>query len=103
MQDCISSHRCRPPPLNPTLPTRVLDVFASDHSIALFETRGQQGKYVALSHSWGKSSRLMATKDTLEDLKDGIAMSFLPKTFQDAIIITKRLGVKYLWIGMSSF
>lgn len=100
MEDCRTKHKCRPPLLNPTLPTRVLDVFASDRTVALLETRGQRGKYVALSHSWGKSPRLMATKATVEDMEDGIAISFLPKTFQDAIQITKRLGIRYLWIGM---
>lgn len=81
----------------------MLHVFASDRSVALLETRGQRGRYAALSHSWGRSPLLKATKFNLDDLKDGIAISFLPKTFQDAIRITKALGISYLWIGMSSF
>jgi hypothetical protein len=40
----------------------------------------------------------MATRESAEDLKEGIAISFLPKTFQDAIKITRRLGIRYLWI-----
>lgn len=40
----------------------------------------------------------MATKQSIQDLKEGIAVSFLPKTFQDAIKITQRLRIKYLWI-----
>jgi len=40
----------------------------------------------------------MATKDSLEDMETGIAISFLPKTFQEAIKIVKKLGIKYLWI-----
>jgi hypothetical protein len=40
----------------------------------------------------------MATTDSLDDLTTGIALSLLPKTFQDAIQITRRLGIKYLWI-----
>jgi len=40
----------------------------------------------------------MATEESLEDLSKGVAISFLPKTFQDAINITKCLGIKYLWI-----
>lgn len=61
-------------------------------------SKGSRGRYIALSHSWGSSPRLTATSDTLEDLEDGIATSFLPKTFRDAIQITKRLGIRYLWI-----
>ena len=103
LQECDSTHKCSLLFPDPPLPTRVLQVFASDRSVALVETRGQQGKYVALSHSWGRSPRLKATKSNLDALKSGIDISILPKTFQDAIRITKALGIKYLWIGMSSF
>jgi hypothetical protein len=65
----------------------------------LVETGGQKGRYTALSHSWGKSARLMATKSNVDDLKQGIALSSLPRTFQDAIRVTRKLGIKYLWIG----
>ncbi|KAH8774785.1 heterokaryon incompatibility protein-domain-containing protein [Diaporthe sp. PMI_573] len=99
MQQCTSRHsKCRAPDLNPELPTRVIDVLASDRGVALFESNGQRGRYTALSHCWGTSSRLMATKKSMDDLKDGIALSFLPETFQDAVKITRRLGIKYLWI-----
>jgi hypothetical protein len=45
--DCSANHQlCRPAPMNPSLPTRVLDVLASDRSVALLETRGQRGRYM---------------------------------------------------------
>lgn len=40
----------------------------------------------------------MATRESVEDLQEGLAISLLPKTFQDAIKITRKLGIKYLWI-----
>ena len=40
----------------------------------------------------------MATRESVQDLELGIAISYLPKTFQDAIKITRKLGAKYLWI-----
>ncbi|KAI5853654.1 HET-domain-containing protein [Durotheca rogersii] len=99
LQDCATSHPfCGPPQLNTPLPTRVIDVFAHERKVSVTETRGQKGRYVTLSHCWGTSSRLMATKSSIRDLEDGIAVSFLPKTFQDAIQITRRLGVPYLWV-----
>lgn len=99
LKDCELNHPfCGRPQLETDLPTRVIDVFASNRGVSLIETRGQRGRYVTLSHCWGTSSRLMATKESIEDLKQGIAVSFLPKTFQDAIKITRRLGIKYLWI-----
>ncbi|KXX74805.1 hypothetical protein MMYC01_208654 [Madurella mycetomatis] len=97
IQQCTSTHeKCATPALNPPLPTRVIDVDSLGGSVAVFESNGLMGRYTALSHSWGTSPRLMATKATLEDLKEGITLSSLPKTFQDAIEITRRLGIKYL-------
>jgi len=100
IKECQGTHRCPSPPLNPALPSRVLDVSLSDHSVKLVEMRGEKGQYIALSHCWGKSRPLTAIESTVGGLKDGITMSRLPKTFQDAINITKKLGIKYLWIGM---
>jgi hypothetical protein len=100
LDGCICRHPlCGPPPLDSPLPTRVIDVWGVDNSfVALVETAGQRGRYIALSHCWGKSPRLITTKSTLEVYKDGISISALPKTFGDAVTITKKLGVKYLWI-----
>jgi hypothetical protein len=97
--ECGHDHpACKPPALNPVLPTRVLDVTASDRGVALVTTKGQRGRYVALSHTWGSSPMLIATAESLEDLEAGIATAFLPKTFREAIVITKKLGIRYLWI-----
>lgn len=38
------------------------------------------------------------TKATFKSHCDGIAMSRLPKTLQDAICITRRLNIAYLWV-----
>lgn len=38
------------------------------------------------------------TKTTLTAFKNGIAFTSLPKTFQDAVIFTRRLQIRYLWI-----
>lgn len=61
-------------------------------------TKGQKGKYVALSHCWGGSVDLMTTTSTLEDYLRGIPMQALPKNFHDAVIITRNLGFRLLWI-----
>ncbi|KAI1856994.1 uncharacterized protein JN550_013487 [Neoarthrinium moseri] len=39
-----------------------------------------------------------ASFEAAKDHFKGIAFSVLPKTFQDAVLITKQLGVRYLWI-----
>ena len=57
-------------------------------------------KYTALSHCWGKTKTLRLTHDTYDAYTglEGIRISDLPATFRDAVSITRRLGVRYLWI-----
>lgn len=100
---CDDSHPCSPAAFDdPPLPTRVLDLGKPGdevRNITLLESSGKHGRYVALSHCWGKSPRTVLTSETIEDLKNpGIAISYLPKTFQDAVHITRKLRVRYLWI-----
>lgn len=55
-------------------------------------------QYLALSHRWGQSRHHVTTKANLEDRYSQICYEILPSTYQDAIIITRRLGVPFLWI-----
>ena len=80
------------------LPTRVLDVRDQEH-IRLWETGGQLGAYIALSHCWGLPDKtFITTHDTLANMKAGFAIGQAPATFRDAISITRLLGFRYLWI-----
>jgi len=56
------------------------------------------GKYVTLSHCWGKAqiSRLLTSNQA--DFERGILIATLPVTFQQAIYITRFLDIPYLWI-----
>lgn len=59
------------------------------------------GKYIALSHCWGNpsTSRIPTTTiATLSERKSTIPLSSLTKTFQDAIAVTQKLGIRYIWI-----
>jgi hypothetical protein len=55
-------------------------------------------RYACLSHCWGGSQPTKLLKSNLETMKFGIALDFLPKTFQDAIQTARGLGLNYLWI-----
>lgn len=99
LDNCLKNHSlCKPPASDPKLPTRVIDISVAPGKAAVVESRGKTGKYVALSHTWGRSPRLTATRRNMNDLIRGVSVSFLPKTFQDAIEITRKLGIRYLWI-----
>ncbi|OAL35153.1 hypothetical protein AYO20_05630 [Fonsecaea nubica] len=96
--DCNRSHSCSDKPSSPPLPTRVVDVNGPGDTIRLVETNGRHGHYVALSHCWGLSHRITTTKKTYADNCKGISLDGLPATFQQAVTITRELGVPFLWI-----
>ena len=98
---CDDSHRrCRAKPSPTPLPRRVLDVGVrgDQNVIRLVETRGMAADYMTLSHCWGKKEIVITTKATLQQHKADVPWSKLSRTFQDAISITRELGVRYLWI-----
>ncbi|RYP82544.1 hypothetical protein DL769_001650 [Monosporascus sp. CRB-8-3] len=103
IQTCLTDHAlCGMGEPTPP-PTRLLhlgDDLADDTpNIKLIEPSAElRERYIALSHSWGKEQPLRTTMATLEDHKAGIPFARLPKTFQDAVSITRRLGIRYLWI-----
>jgi hypothetical protein len=54
--------------------------------------------YATLSHCWGKIVPFKLLASNISELKQGISLSQLPKTFQQAIVVTRQLSVEYIWI-----
>ncbi|KAJ4005495.1 hypothetical protein NW766_011044 [Fusarium irregulare] len=72
-------------------------------SLRLVDTKQDNvvGKYIALSHCWGKLSkeeRFCTYIDNIQDLRQQIPFERLPQTFKDAVTATRSLNVEYLWI-----
>ncbi|KAF2108366.1 heterokaryon incompatibility protein-domain-containing protein [Lophiotrema nucula] len=83
------------------LPTRVLDVQKLEgDTVCLVDTKEEScfGPYFTLSHCWGQSQPFSLTQSTLKQLQAGLSLNLLPATFRDAISITRRFGIRYLWI-----
>ncbi|KFA76717.1 hypothetical protein S40288_09390 [Stachybotrys chartarum IBT 40288] len=87
------------------MPIRVLDVGERKIFRVHIKPCLQEGrdlplgtKYVTLSHCWGGVVPTKLLKTNLSDFKDHIQFDQLPKTFQDAIVVTQNLGARYLWI-----
>jgi hypothetical protein len=80
------------------LPIRVIDVGISGEIPKLYVTHSEKARYIALSHCWGSHQIITRKKITLENRKQGIEWTDHSKTFQDAVIITRKLGLRYLWI-----
>ncbi|OCL10795.1 HET-domain-containing protein, partial [Glonium stellatum] len=107
LKECLSNHADCPKPsiISAFIPSRVIDVGDSDGSQEpyLLKTQDQyipeaEKRYVALSHCWGTAQIITTKLLTLSDRYRGIPMATLPRTFQDAVIVTRKLGLRYLWI-----
>lgn len=62
-------------------------------------TPGEKGRYVTLSHCWGPGGIDFLLKEAnIEQLRHAIHTEALPRSFQDAIVITRRLGFRFLWM-----
>jgi hypothetical protein len=55
-------------------------------------------RYVSLSHCWGKKPIIRLLQSNLDQLYRRIDFADLSKTFQDSVILTRRLGYSYIWI-----
>ncbi|QSZ36916.1 hypothetical protein DSL72_009006 [Monilinia vaccinii-corymbosi] len=85
----------------PKLPTRIIDFGNSNDSVKLIETEDKAALFAALRYCWGDPAILESTKLTqakLLDYKENIPMESPPKTLFDAVVITRGLGIPYLWI-----
>lgn len=62
-------------------------------------TQGETGQYVALSYCWGPDGQAKTlTHATIREFKNAIVVRELPQTLRDAILVTRKLGIRYLWI-----
>ncbi|KEY74393.1 hypothetical protein S7711_07299 [Stachybotrys chartarum IBT 7711] len=97
---CLTKHTsCSPQ--DTAFPTRLLQLGATlkDTQVTLVEPApGTRGHYVALSYCWGGYERLRCMSWNKEMLKHGFQSSQLPQTLQDAVSLTIRLGLRYIWI-----
>ena len=61
----------------------------------------QRMKWVSLSYCWGEpdtTRSMKLTKDNKEKLMKGISWKELDPTIQDAVLVTRALGLTYIWI-----
>ncbi|KAI1138025.1 HET-domain-containing protein [Hypoxylon sp. FL0543] len=101
IRECNESHdRCKEDLLSGYLPTRVLDVSAEKDRVFVAEGDAcRKVPYVALSHCWGDFMPIKTTASSLPVFQtEGICLESLPKTFRQAVFITRLLGCSYLWI-----
>ncbi|KAJ1327434.1 HET domain-containing protein [Microdochium nivale] len=119
---CIASHKTCGPADPDFLPTRLLQIDLQDPlaAVRLVVTAEEQQKtqfdqiqdvdagnssnlrrrrrYASLSHCWGGANVPTLTSNTIQALRRGVSPDSLPRTFADAIAVTRKLAIAYLWI-----
>lgn len=107
LSHCLSSHsKCRlwgaaQSEGGRRLPTRVLDIGTrSEDTIRLCcPSDSDDSEYAALSYCWGRTAvSCTTTTGNIADYLNSILVSSLPQTLQDAVILTRKLGIRYIWI-----
>lgn len=101
---CLETHnRCRIP-FNEQpnwRPTRLIDIgYNGDKFWRLHLSSLPEGqvRYMTLSYRWGSTKCLKLLKKNIHLACQGLPISQLPQTFQDAITVARRLNTRYLWI-----
>ena len=81
------------------MPTRLIEL---GETIRLVDCATiKDSRYVALSHCWGplqENEKFCTSKSNIKQLKESIFFELLPRTFRDAVTVTRGLGIKYIWI-----
>jgi len=99
VQHCLSHHSCGDNTrASPVLPTRALYIGEGLDNVRLVEGAGRQAPYVCLSHCWGSVQPLKTTLSNAHHHFKSIPWAAIPRLFQDALLVTERLGVGYVWI-----
>lgn len=84
------------------MPTRLLNVLDLDSPsqlrVILGSTIPRGTPYITLSYCWGGGAPFVLTMENLEMTMRGIEIEMLSKTIADAVMITRRLGYRYLWV-----
>jgi len=110
IQNCVLHHQtCKSSDPGTRSPTRLLRIVAAtdpmqEQRVYLTTTcTAENYLYTALSHCWGSPEEAKKMPKTtranlVRQQREGIPVSYLTRTFQDAINLTAQLGLQYIWI-----
>ena len=96
---CINEHSDICHPGVRRLPTRLVDVGNTTTNPHVVETSSAiVHAYCALSYCWGDSNSFITDTVTYNERRAGFRIDSVPKTIRDAVLLTRELGLRYLWV-----
>ena len=106
LETCAKQHpKCKPRLAPKTWqPTRLIDLGALggllEPKLVQFQSNNPRlcQSYATLSHRWGMANVIKLTTETQKAFSNTIDVNALPKTFQDAFNVVKKLRVRFIWI-----
>jgi hypothetical protein len=97
--ECKEHKSCTDPYQVVVLPARVIEVNPlGSEQPRIMESRGARGAYATLSYCWGPTPFPTLSTSSHAQFRDSLDMDQLPPTIRDAIITTRNLGLRYIWI-----
>ncbi len=85
------------------MPTRVLEIihFSARLSLRLRQTADIAVEpFVALSYCWGGTQQVSTTNENCLRHMTAINLNDLPQTLRDAVTVTHRCNIKFLWVDV---
>ncbi len=101
---CVENHgRCKLPlhKRESWQPTRLVNFdYDGEDKWRIWESSKSDGpiEYMTLSYRWNLQTHFKLVKENYSQFVQGLPLSDLPKTFQDAVTIARQFSIKYLWI-----
>jgi hypothetical protein len=97
LASCVNGHKlCTQPTSSSSfVPTRLIDIESEPR---LIETGGKKRDYTYLSYVRGDKPTINTTRSTYAAFRENIPFDSIPKTLQEAIILTRKLGISCIWI-----
>jgi len=81
-------------------PSRLIDIqaFEGESPDVRLVDENEVLEYLPLSHCWGQVPTFTTTSESLDQRRPRIPYGNLPRTFKDAVKISRDLSYRYLWI-----
>lgn len=78
------------------MPSRLIEL--DGERLRLITCSSRHLDYIAFSHRWGNSPHFRTLDNNVNDHFKDIPFDQLPRSFQDAVKVTRALRIRYLWI-----